>query len=381
MINEKEIITIAKEVKIEAFDAVLANLAALRKEYAEVPSAETEKGYTFIKKGLSVLVKSRTSTEKARKVGKDYYIQCGKQIDKVASYIKDELVALEGPMKAAKTAVDEAEAEAKRKRIAELQIKVDAITAYKVKAHGQSCETIGAMIQEVTDIDALSGFYDLTAEAVTARDETLTELNRLYSERSQFEQTQRDLEEQKKKQVISDRINKLVNTPSTLMNAKPAEINDKILDLEAYQPLDKDFGDRLEEVKNSMATVIDQLRSLYDMSVIKARDAAQQETNRLEEEKNTPVESEQPEQTGINVMGGHDSREVIPDALNTGTGFSRFSINEDGEAKHKHIPVEEVYKEEPTLLAEVAAWCDVYGHTSSEYAELEEIIRRYVDGQ
>ncbi|ASZ72200.1 TPA: hypothetical protein ACWX81_000693 [Pseudomonas aeruginosa] len=182
-------------VEVTEYSATNAALAQLRVKYAEVPDANTEEGYAFIKDGIKELTSLRTSLEAARKREKAPYLQAGQIIDAEAKRITAELAALEDPMKAAKKVVDDRVERERRERIARLQQKVDAIKAMPAQVRGQSSDDISAMLDRVGEIDATHDFYDLTKEAVEARQAALEELTQMLTDRLAFEQAERQRQE------------------------------------------------------------------------------------------------------------------------------------------------------------------------------------------
>lgn len=174
-------------VNVAEYSATDAALALLKEKYAVVPDANTDEGYAFVKGGIKELTTLRTSLETARKREKEPYLQAGRIIDAEAKRITTELVALEDPMKAAKKEVDDRIERERQARIARLQAKVDAIIAMPASVRGKSSIEISDMLDRVGEIDASHDFYDLTKEAIAARDNALDELARMLTERLAFE--------------------------------------------------------------------------------------------------------------------------------------------------------------------------------------------------
>lgn len=174
-------------VNIAVFNQTDAALAALREKYQTVPDANTDEGYALVKNGLKELTGLRTRLEAVRKEVKEPYLQAGRIIDAEAKRITAELVALEDPMKAAKKEVDDRIERERQERIARLQSKVDAIKAMPGHVRGKSSQEIESMLDRVGEIDAMHDFYDLTREAVAARQAALDELTQMLGERLEFE--------------------------------------------------------------------------------------------------------------------------------------------------------------------------------------------------
>lgn len=174
-------------VEVIEYSQTNAALAMLREKYAVVPDANTEEGYALVKTGIKELTTLRTSLEAARKREKEPYLLAGKIIDAEAKRITEELVKLEDPMKAAKKEVDDRIERERQERIARLQLKVDAIKAMPAQVRGKSSAEIAEMLDRVGEIDAAHDYYDLTKEAVAARQAALDELAQMLNDRLAFE--------------------------------------------------------------------------------------------------------------------------------------------------------------------------------------------------
>ncbi|SDG86717.1 Protein of unknown function [Pseudomonas flavescens] len=175
------------KVNIAEYSKTDAALASLRERYQTVPDANTEEGYAFVKDGIKELTGLRTKLEAARKAAKEPHLQAGRILDAEAKRITTALVALEDPMKAAKKLVDDRIERERQERIARLQKKVDAIVAMPGLVRGKSSQEITDMLDRVGEIDAMHDFYDLTKEAVAARQNAMDELTQMLSDRLEFE--------------------------------------------------------------------------------------------------------------------------------------------------------------------------------------------------
>lgn len=259
--------------KVAEYSKTEAALAVLREKYAEVPDVHTKDGYEEVKKGLSELTGYRTGLEKMRKAIKEPYLIKGRLIDSEAKRITEELLAIEVPLKTAKDEADKAEARAKAERIAKLQAKVDAITAHIGAAHRKPSSEIAAIIEAVDAIDPLVDFYDLTQEAVRARNDALRELGVLYADRLGFERAELEREEADKaraeaedRERVSARINLIKVMPVEGMGNKDTGFIQGLIDRLKSMELDPElFGDRLGEAKEAHRDAEEQLQGLLAM--------------------------------------------------------------------------------------------------------------------
>jgi len=187
MTNLKNVDLERGTVEVAEYSQTNAALAALRAKYQVVPDANTEEGYAWVKAGIKELTGLRTSLETARKREKEPHLQAGRILDAEAKRITEELVSLEKPMKAAKQEVDDRIERERQERIARLQQKVDAIVAMPGQVRGKSSDEISTMIDRVGEIDATHDYFDLTKEAVEARQNALDELTQMLTDRLAFE--------------------------------------------------------------------------------------------------------------------------------------------------------------------------------------------------
>ncbi len=192
MTNLKNVDLERGTVEVAEYSQTNAALAALRAKYQVVPDANTEEGYAWVKAGIKELTGLRTSLEAARKREKEPHLQAGRILDAEAKRITEELVSLEKPMKAAKQEVDDRIERERQERIARLQQKVDAIVAMPGQVRGKSSDEISAMIDRVGEIDATHDYFDLTKEAVEARQNALDELTQMLTDRLAFEAAEAD---------------------------------------------------------------------------------------------------------------------------------------------------------------------------------------------
>ncbi len=192
MTNLKNVDLERGTVEVAEYSQTNAALAALRAKYQVVPDANTEEGYAWVKAGIKELTGLRTSLEAARKREKEPHLQAGRILDAEAKRITEELVSLEKPMKAAKQEVDDRIERERQERIARLQQKVDAIVAMPGQVRGKSSDEISAMIDRVGEIDATHDYFDLTKEAVEARQNALDELTQMLTDRLAFDAAEAD---------------------------------------------------------------------------------------------------------------------------------------------------------------------------------------------
>lgn len=219
-------------VEVIEYSQTNAALAMLREKYGVVPDVETEEGYALAKAGIKELTTLRTSLEAARKREKDPYLKAGQIIDAEAKRITAELVQLEDPIKAAKKVVDDRLELQRQERIARLQLKVDAIKAMPGQVRGQPSAAIADMLDRVGEIDAMHDYYDLTKEAVAAREAALNELTQMLTDRLAFEAAE---EERKKAEAAQAEMRKQMEAQQAEMRKQQEEMQRQQQEFERQQ--------------------------------------------------------------------------------------------------------------------------------------------------
>jgi len=282
---------------IEAFNTTNAALAEMAEQFAVVPESESTKdeGYKKLKEGCKFLQKTRKAIETARKAKTEEWRDMTKKVNDEGARITEAIVALEGPWKEAKAAIDEKEKREKEERIARLQLKIDELFNFIDQAKDQDSETISAIIEAVDAIDTSEDFYDLTKEAGEARQKILTKLGEMLTARIQFEDSEKrriaaeeEARKAKIKAELEQRINNLRMIPTEFFGKSSEDIKAKLDALEGYEVTEDVFPERVEEVKGVLEMVVTQLKTMHEQqqSVEAAQKVIddQKEADRLEQE-------------------------------------------------------------------------------------------------
>jgi hypothetical protein len=134
-------------------------LKTLEAQWATVPDCADRKNYEVVRKGIGEVVGLRTSVEKRRKELKADSLEYGRRVDSAAKSIKDRLVAIETPLKAAKGKVDEVKrlekerrAKLEKDRVDAILAKITAIRDLGVAKWDETSASIGKRCLEVNDM-------------------------------------------------------------------------------------------------------------------------------------------------------------------------------------------------------------------------------------
>lgn len=236
-------------VEVTEYSQTNAALAMLREKYAVVPDANTEEGYAQVKAGIKELTTLRTSLEAARKREKDPYLQAGKIIDAEAKRITDELVKLEDPMKAAKKEVDDRIERERAERVARLQVKVDAIKAMPAQVRGKQSADIAEMLDRVGEIDAMHDYYDLTKEAVAARQIAMDELAQMLTDRLALEAAE---EENRRIEAQNAELRRQQEAQQAEMRRQQEELDRQQQEIQRQQEEMRRQSEALERAKTAL---------------------------------------------------------------------------------------------------------------------------------
>ena len=236
-------------VEVAEYTQTNAALAMLREKYSIVPDANTEEGYALVKTGIKELTTLRTRLEAARKREKEPYLKAGRIIDAEAKRITEELQKLEDPMNAAKKEVDDRIERERQERISRLQLKVDAIKAMPAQVRGKSSTDIAEMLDRVGEIDAMHDYYDLTKEAVAARQAALDDLTQMLTDRLAFEASE---EERKNAEAAQARLEQQLAEQREQMRKQQEEIDRQKAENERQQD---EMRKQREELERAQAAL------------------------------------------------------------------------------------------------------------------------------
>ena len=162
---------------IKEYSQIEAGLAELRKKYLVVYDVSTKEGYLQCKKSAKEVGKYRIDLESKRKEIKEPALQRCKDIDGEAKRIQLEIYKIEDPLKISYKAVDDKIKKEKEEMIARIESKIEDIRGYSQKSLNSSPSEISKYIEIVDSVDCTQGFYNLTKEALIARNETLDYLS------------------------------------------------------------------------------------------------------------------------------------------------------------------------------------------------------------
>ncbi len=222
---------------IAEFNKTEAGLAILEERYSLVPDCTTKDGYEDCRVGLAELRTTRTTLEKTRKNLNADDQERIKYRNKEAKRITGWIRALEDPMKAAKKAVDveiervkQAEIDAEKERVFEIQKKVSIIAAYGAKA--RTVVALKEAVEGAQAIDCTIGYAEFVEPAETAKNNVIAILSERLAaaeiEEEKAEKVKIEAEMVRKRALEIDRERKALAEERDAQRAREKEERDKI---------------------------------------------------------------------------------------------------------------------------------------------------------
>lgn len=186
---------------IAEYSPTAAALADLRARFADVVfDVATTKGDKEARAARMELVKLRTSLEAKRKELKAPALERSRMIDSEAKRIEAEILALETPIDRQIKAEEErrererqAKAEAERRRVAEIQERIDQVKAFPVRAAGKSSIVIEALLGDLVAIAVDETFAEFRPAAEAAHAQALAAMRELLAAAQAHEEETRRL--------------------------------------------------------------------------------------------------------------------------------------------------------------------------------------------
>ncbi len=186
---------------IAEYSPTAAALADLRARFADVVfDVTTTKGDKEARAARMELVKLRTSLETKRKELKAPALERSRMIDSEAKRIEAEILALETPIDRQIKAEEErrererqAKAEAERRRVVEIQERIDRVNAFPVRAAGKGSIVVEALLGDLVAIAVDETFAEFRPAAEDAHAQALATMRELLAAAQAHEEEARRL--------------------------------------------------------------------------------------------------------------------------------------------------------------------------------------------
>lgn len=189
-----------KQFHIAEYDEMAKQLDEI-KEYSNfLPDVSTDDGYQKSKRVSLDIGKVKTSLEKARKAKKQYFLDGGKEVDGQAKAILEKLNTMQLPHMEAYKELDNLKKEREAKRKQDLEDRVFFIRNLPEMLSESSSDEIQGAMNEMQNEDCET-FYEFTAVALKARNETQKLLAELFTKTVKSEKEAKELIELRKLQA------------------------------------------------------------------------------------------------------------------------------------------------------------------------------------
>tara|TARA_R110000822_G_scaffold58228_3_gene145745 strand:+ start:1863 stop:3050 length:1188 start_codon:yes stop_codon:yes gene_type:complete len=218
----------------------------------------------------------------------------------------------------------------------------------------QSSQFIADTIEAVDLVDTESFDKELIHEAIDTKKNILEALNTMYqaakaaeavaAEREQLRIQQEAIAQQerlqKQAQEIGERINNLRNDPMNYFDKSSAEIAARIEKLDQFTPTNEKFGNRLDEVIQVLAQVIQQLKMMHQQKLqlesvaVTTAPEPQAQVSQEPVEQSAPIEQQEHEAlTEVNRMldqdeplFGNEFKSAVFENTSAPTGYTPLSL-------------------------------------------------------
>jgi hypothetical protein len=185
------------------YDEFRANIAEI-KEYSDfLPDVSNTEGYTKSKRVALDVGKILTAVEKKRKELKADSIATGKAIDGEAKTIAAELECFQLPHKQAYKELDDLKKEREQRRKENLQRRVDDMRSTPGLMRDMDSDAVACALADLKAEECLD-FYEFTAQALNARNDSQKQLSEMYAVKLKSEQQAVELAELREKQAAQD---------------------------------------------------------------------------------------------------------------------------------------------------------------------------------
>ena len=222
------------------------------------------------------------------------------------------------------------------------------------QCQGQGSQFIADTIEAVDLIDTESFDKELIHEAIDTKKNIIEALNTMYqtakaaeaveAEREQLriqqEAIKQEQQKQEQAQEIGERINNLRNDPMNYFDKSSAEIAARIEKLDQFTPTNEKFGNRLDEVIQVLAQVIQQLKMMHQQKIqlesvaVTAAPEPQAQVSQEPVEQSAPIEQQEHEAlTEVNRMLdqdepllGNEFKSAVFENTSAPTGYTPLSL-------------------------------------------------------
>ena len=226
---------------------------------------------------------------------------------------------------------------------------------FTAQCKNQSSQFIADTIEAVDLVDTESFDKELIHEAIDTKKNILEALNNMYqaakaaeaveAEREQLRIQQEAIAQQerlqKQAQEIGERINNLRNDPMNYFDKSSAAVAERIEKLEQFTPTADKFGDRLDEVIQVLAQVIQQLKMMHQQKlqlesvavttdpepqVQVSQEPVEQGPTLEQQERDALAEANKPVKDEVEPLLGNNFKSPVFESTSAPTGYTPLEL-------------------------------------------------------
>lgn len=293
--------------QIKEYSAVEAAIENLAKTYSVVPNVKTDEGLKLCKKQYREIRKYEIELDKKRK---ELGVEARKHLETInseAKRIDGKLKEISEPYKNTFEARELELQQQEQARIDAVHARIADIRSFAQEARGKSSEEVSAIIEAVALIEVDGSFEEFTRDALDAVAETKKELSEILRhalESERLEKEREELNEQKRKQEMVDRLNKIRMAPVDCVGESSEKIRRVIARLDEISS--DEFGEQAEDASEVIAATKEKIQQILEATLAtEERESRVQETAERVEPENASSET-------FVVTGGENK---LPEAL------------------------------------------------------------------
>lgn len=305
---------------------------------AETPDVSTKKGRDAIGSNALKVSKSRKALTQAIDKSVADLKSKVQTANEVKKHVTEELNALRTDILKPR---DEWQAEQDRieaERKAEIQGRITNIRLLGEYQTSETKEELASRIEALNAMDVSEGFAEFTQEAMKAVQEGINNLNarvqQIVEEEVKAEQ-ERQMEAERRKLQITERIQKLQGIPLAVMSGTAKDVSEKLEAVRNNPPKAEEFDDQFDTAQAAYTNVISQLEMMFDQKTqlekMQARQQAEQEEALKAAQPEPELETEEEQQGSPFALPESEHavfNDVIADAHQNGAG--NMVVSEDG---------------------------------------------------
>ena len=280
-------------------------IATLKRKYKKVPDFDTKEGYADGKKSLGILTKVRTGLEAERKIQVAEAIKHQTNVNTAAKLIKEEIEAIEKPIRDARKVVDDRkekeklEAEqAEQRRIDEIEAKVADIYAMTEGLLTADLPVLEERLAEAQAIEITEDEYmefvepaKLAVNNVTSTLTNAVESRRvLVKQEAEVEKQKDELKDQERKNNLKDSVQRIKMAPVDMIGKSVSDMEatlEKLNKIESsnYDDLSDDAAAAILETSGKLQAMIDQQKGIESQQADLDQQKEEQDRKEADERK------------------------------------------------------------------------------------------------